>query len=345
MDTENKSLATITQAIQTADFSKQRKDLIRFVKSELKETKTGENGDFGVIPYTKKKSLLKPGAEKLCNLFGLVPTYEEVSKVEDWEKRFVFYKYRCTLTHFQTGKFAGSAVRSCNNKEKKHSSKDVFDVANTVEAVAQKRALVAAVVQATMASEIFDADVSEDDDKAPNRSVPAVEDSRRQRLMMRLYGTAKEHGWTYNWIHAAAKKKWSVESLTELSNAQIEEMADFIVTKYNPVGKGEKPILREDLADEKEIADEEVTTAETWTANDQDSSQPREEDAVEAEVVATSEYTCKGPKHTQEKEIVTTTIEDPWCSKQCQDDYFGGSKNEKVKKFESFLKTGKKKSE
>src|SRR5580698_4974819 len=35
--------------------------------------------DFGEIPGTSKPTLLKPGAEKLCNFFGLEPEFTPVS--------------------------------------------------------------------------------------------------------------------------------------------------------------------------------------------------------------------------------------------------------------------------
>ncbi len=241
------SITTVTQAITSSDFTKSRNELIKFVKSQLKETDTGTNGDYGVIPYTKgnKKSLLKPGAEKLAKLFGLSIGYEKIDTVEDWEHKFVFYKYKCILTHFTTGKFVGESIRQSNSKEKSFITENVYDCANKVEAKAQKRALVAAVVQATNSSDIFDADVSEFEEEAPSRSVTQEEDPRRNILISRLYGTAIEHGWTDEWIHKAIDKKWKIDSVTKISNQQIEELIEFIVKTYMPVDKDKKPQLRE----------------------------------------------------------------------------------------------------
>jgi hypothetical protein len=248
--TQEQALTTVTPAVNGIDFRNSHNELISFVAKQLREAKNiskGDPGDYGIIPGTKKKTLLKPGAEKLAKFFGLVPSYEKIKEIEDFDKGFVFYKYRCILTHFSTGKSAGDAIRSSNNKESSfiRQGKSVYELSNNVEAKAQKRALVAAVVQATMASEIFDADISENEEEAPNRSITKEEDPRRNQLTMRLYGTAKEHGWTDEWIHTAIKKKWMVPSLTNLSNEQIEELTEFIVTKYSPVEKGQKPVLRE----------------------------------------------------------------------------------------------------
>jgi hypothetical protein len=40
--------------------------------------------DFGEIPGTNKPTLLKPGAEKLCNFFGLEPEFTPVVEDIDW---------------------------------------------------------------------------------------------------------------------------------------------------------------------------------------------------------------------------------------------------------------------
>lgn len=235
---------TIAPSITAAEFKNTRNDLIKFVKSQLKEAKNianGESGDYGVIPYTKKMSLLKPGAEKLLKLFGFTAKMELVKEIEDFPNKLVLYKYRCVITHAASGTFIADAIRSCNNREKKHASKDVYDVANTVESIAQKRALVAATVQATMASEIFDADVSENDDVAPNRTVTEEEDPHRNNIFSSLYGNASRRGMSNEWLHAAAKKKFNVDSLKDLSNTQLEELRDGIIEYYEEVATGEKP--------------------------------------------------------------------------------------------------------
>src|ERR1044072_6314640 len=56
-----------------------------------------EGSDFGKIPGTEKATLLKPGAEKLCTLFGLSKRFEIVKDVEDWDNGFFYYLYRCGL--------------------------------------------------------------------------------------------------------------------------------------------------------------------------------------------------------------------------------------------------------
>lgn len=145
---------------------------------------------FGVDPETgkeKKPSLQKPGAEKLCVLFRLSPSFE-TSEVYDGQHLTV--KSRCTLSHINTGKIVGSGNGMCSTKEKKYAKRkyqgkyidnnELPDLYNTVVKMADKRALVAAVLVATAASAMFTQDMGEDetpeehpDEKKPTSHSPA----------------------------------------------------------------------------------------------------------------------------------------------------------------------------
>ena len=171
---------------------------------------------FGVIPGTKKPSLLKPGAEKLCLTFRFAPEYE-VLPSSRFDDAFIIYDIRCKLIHIPTGTLVGTGLGSCNSREEKYrwrtsarkcpecqaetiiKGKDEFgggwlcykkkggcgakfetgdarvteqkegrilndnpwDQANTIEKMGCKRALVAAVLNATAASDIFTQDLED----------------------------------------------------------------------------------------------------------------------------------------------------------------------------------------
>lgn len=198
--------------------------------------------DYGVIPGTEKKAkdgepssenttLLKPGAEKLCSIFGLTPIFEHDSVVEDFDRGLFHYSYACLLlrnAHREiidgkpviAGDVVGTAIGSCNSREKKYRrgsracpkcgagtikrskypprndpqaepgwychSKDggcgrefpaddaeiteqsmsfdpaaAADLVNTIQKMAQKRALIAATLVATNASEFFTQDMED----------------------------------------------------------------------------------------------------------------------------------------------------------------------------------------
>lgn len=184
---------------------------------------------YGVIPGTDrkdgkppKKTLLKPGAEKLCLMFRLDPEYDVVDKVET--ASLIRFTIRCTLTHIPTGLRTASGLGSCNSNEDKYlrpadkrcpscektaikkskfppkgrpneepgwycfakvggcgkefaandktiteqdnGIKDPADLHNTILKVACKRALIAAVLNATAASDFFTQDLEDLTEKA-----------------------------------------------------------------------------------------------------------------------------------------------------------------------------------
>lgn len=77
------------------------------------------NGEhYGVIPGTKKPTLLKPGAEKLMLLFRLAPKYDIIRG--DLDNGHREYQVVCTLTHITTGAFVGEGVGNCSTMETKY---------------------------------------------------------------------------------------------------------------------------------------------------------------------------------------------------------------------------------
>jgi hypothetical protein len=80
--------------------------------------------DFGEIPGTNKPTLLKPGAEKLCNFFGLEPEFTPVIEDIDWTgaqhrgEVFCYARYRCRL--LREGRVVGVGEGSCNSWEAKY---------------------------------------------------------------------------------------------------------------------------------------------------------------------------------------------------------------------------------
>jgi hypothetical protein len=80
--------------------------------------------DFGEIPGTSKPTLLKPGAEKLCNFFGLEPELTPVVEEIDWTgsqhggEIFCYARYRCRL--LRKGRVVGAGEGSCNSWEAKY---------------------------------------------------------------------------------------------------------------------------------------------------------------------------------------------------------------------------------
>jgi hypothetical protein len=194
-----------------------RAAVVEFTKSAMKR-----GVDFGVIPGTgDKPTLLKPGAEKLCTLFGLSPRFAITNKIEDWNGRdyddepMFYYTYKCGLWY--QDHLVAEAEGSCNSHEKKYRYRqgerkcptcgkaaiikgkaeygggwlcfgkkggcgakfpdgdtaiesqqvgqvlnpDTADQVNTIQKMAQKRALIAATLLAVNASEFFTQDLDD----------------------------------------------------------------------------------------------------------------------------------------------------------------------------------------
>ena len=79
-----------------------------------------EGEDYGTIPGTDKPALYKPGAEKLCEIYGLSQEPKVVTRIEDWDKPFFHYEVRCDLVSKRTGRVIGSGFGSCNSHESRY---------------------------------------------------------------------------------------------------------------------------------------------------------------------------------------------------------------------------------
>lgn len=90
---------------------------------EIKERVLTPGEDFDAVPGTKKMTLLKPGAEKLCMLMQLAPAFAAQRLVGDGSKAspYVTYIVTCTLHRGDThGPSVAEGVGSCNSNEKKY---------------------------------------------------------------------------------------------------------------------------------------------------------------------------------------------------------------------------------
>lgn len=113
-----------------------------------------------------KPTLLQPGAQKLCLIFGLVPTYQEVISVLPGKHRE--FRIVCTL-HTRAGMLAGQGIASGSTMEKKWryvngmEHPNIENQYNTCLKITAKRAFVAAVNTALATSDIFSQDLEDMD--------------------------------------------------------------------------------------------------------------------------------------------------------------------------------------
>ncbi len=117
----NQQLITAQQAddlglafVVTAPEAKRRiEELQGFIRDVMIE-----NEDFGTIPGTPKPTLYQPGAQKLCEIYGLAPTFIVMQRIEIWEGNGLFsYEVLCRLVSKRTGLVVAEGLGSCNSKE------------------------------------------------------------------------------------------------------------------------------------------------------------------------------------------------------------------------------------
>ena len=159
--------AEITKALQ------QRKALNQLFE-ELLEPKV----DFDRIPGTNKPTLLKAGAELLCQVFHLAPgKVDMIDKTEDYDKGLLSYVVGVPLVQRETGELIAYGVGSANSKEPKYryrnggtdsngdkikiENPDPAEQQNTLLKMASKRALIDGVLKATGASRKFTQDLED----------------------------------------------------------------------------------------------------------------------------------------------------------------------------------------
>lgn len=91
----------------------------RAIIGEYVQSQMIEGVDFGTIPGTKKKSLYKPGAEKLTSLFHCMPRFTILEQTEDFKAGFFYYKFKCEIETMQ-GAVVSEGFGSCNSLESRY---------------------------------------------------------------------------------------------------------------------------------------------------------------------------------------------------------------------------------
>lgn len=231
---------------------------------ELMRLVMHENEHYGVIPGTDKPTLLKPGAEKLCLTFRLAPDYE-IETVE--QSDLVSVTAKCILTKISTGEVWGAGVGSCNSREKKYrymwvpadpptqeeqdalkekgtagwrkvkgkwvwhvreENDNAYEYSNTITKMACKRALVAAVLNATAASDIFTQDM-EDMERVDRRTVVPVADEETIQFLLGLADALAERAsdiWGREVLLRNIQQRFGVESFADLTKEQAQQVID-----------------------------------------------------------------------------------------------------------------------
>jgi hypothetical protein len=145
--------------------AERRKMLKEFVQSQMVV-----NVDYGIIPGTPKPSLYQPGAQKLAQLFAIGVRFVNKEKEVNLHENFAMFTYTAEVYHLRTGTVIAQCEGSCNSQEKKYRTQKVDgalqerpigDLMNTLMKMAQKRAYVGGIIQATGASDFYTQDIDD----------------------------------------------------------------------------------------------------------------------------------------------------------------------------------------
>ena len=212
-----------------------------------------EGTHYGTIPGTPKASLWKAGAEVLCMTFRLAPLLESRVTVDDPEAEWSYtvtkrdgivtgtclgyfeIEASCTIQG-PNGETLSRCSARCNSREAKYRSLSLFDIRNTIQKMAEKRAFVSAVLMATGASDIFTQDLEDVPDLVePVKLVPPVQ------VNQGITGLSpKREAWL---IRAAKESGLSVEALTKC-RIHLEQSSQQAVSAFFDDLAGKKDVFR-----------------------------------------------------------------------------------------------------
>jgi len=174
--------------------------------------------DYDTIPGTPKPTLLKPGAELLLRFFDLRSEIKNTQSIENTDPNNPYFQYNITVAIYNKhGEKLGEGLGSANSKETKFAFRwvlekyvpsnidkknlekreengkilykiptppnEIFSMANTIMKMAQKRALISAVLMVTGASRIFTQDLedlAENEIFQPTKTNESEKDKKRE---------------------------------------------------------------------------------------------------------------------------------------------------------------------
>lgn len=223
---EQQVLSVIPDFVITLEEARQRISLLQeFVRDMMIPGQ-----DYGIIPKCDKPSLFKPGAEKLCDIFGFSKQVDVINRIEDWSTGlFHYYEVKAILTNKRTGLIEAEGVGSCNSNEKKYSTHHVYSIANTILKMAKKRAFIDAVLSATRTSGLFSQDLEDLEDVEPKGFKGPKQTEKPEDVQMKPDGTLSNK----KTVTQSQLKK--IQSLVNDRNIPINKVRFLINERYKVV--------------------------------------------------------------------------------------------------------------
>ena len=226
--------------------------------------------DYGVIAGAgSKPTLLKPGGEKICMMFGLNPEYDFLEKTENYKDGFFAYNIKCTL--YRNGSPVSQGVGNCNSMEKKYRfinsdtipvgvdasltqeftdkygrtkykipNPNISDLVNTILKMSKKRAFIDAVLQVASLSDVFTQDLEDMKDFVQNEQNAAAEHMTVEEAKNIKITFGKFKGEILGDI--AHEDKKYVEWLHDNSKDQIIKSAAYLVLSNKEEKQGKQEV-------------------------------------------------------------------------------------------------------
>lgn len=221
-------------AITISEAKQRTKMLQKFVKDMMIA-----DVDYGIIKGCSKPSLLKPGAEKLCEIFGFSKQVEILNRVEDWDKGLFHYEVKVILASKRTGIVESEGIGCCNSMERKYKNQDSFNIINTLLKMAKKRALVDAVLSATRSSGLFTQDIEElnfdNEPQPPKASIKPVPIVTKQspKLLSKeqqkeIFTVIRQGRIPLDYAQKIMIEKYNIEETAKLTAEQADEYIDIL---------------------------------------------------------------------------------------------------------------------
>lgn len=181
--------------------------------------------DYGFIQGYGKPSLLKSGAEKICNFYRLTPRVEVTSRVDEFHMPFFSREVKVILLDSVNEIIRGEGLGSCNSKEAKYRNEDPYTLQNTILKIAKKRALIDAVLNVSGLSSRFTQDV---EDIAVMEGGIAEPKPITMKQYKYLTDLIKSNGISREEYFAILADKFQVQSLKQLDSALMSQLITII---------------------------------------------------------------------------------------------------------------------
>lgn len=186
--------------------------------------------DYGIVPGVNKPTLLKPGAEKLCDVFGFSKRVEVTNRLEDWYRGVFHYEVRVTLICKRSGMIEAEGIGCCNSKESAYKDQSGHDVVNTIMKMAKKRALIDAVLSATRSSDLFTQDIEEMEwlsNKGSKTSSPSALPATRKQLSF-IFSIVEQKQILVEKVKSMMQERYNIAESKQLTLQQASDFIDFL---------------------------------------------------------------------------------------------------------------------